>query len=242
MDLQNALSVAAKDLETIRTKRTIMVYTIGFPIGLSVLFTLIVQNEMGSSIPDTYQLGLESLVYFFVVVAAILPSSIAAYSIVGEKIEKSLEPLLATPMTDDEILLGKEIAAFVPPILSTWLGASIFMVSADLITRPGLSYYYFPNGFADVSLFVLAPLAAVFGIEVAVILSSRVTDVRGVNQIAGLMWAPFVFIFLAAVTGTVTLSASFLLVVSLAVALIDLLLYFLSRATFRREEILTRWK
>ena len=49
---------------------------------------------------------------YLVLIAAILPSIIASYSFVGEKIEKSLEPLLATPTTDGELLLGKSLAAF----------------------------------------------------------------------------------------------------------------------------------
>ena len=145
---------------------------------------------------SNYQLGLESLTYFFVVLAAVLPASIAAYSIVGEKIEKSLEPLLATPATDGEILLGKSIAAFVPPILTLWAGASIFMVAADYLTYSELSYNFFPNWTAGIMLFLLAPLAAIFSIECAVIASSRVTDARGANQIASLMFIPFMAIFL----------------------------------------------
>jgi ABC-2 type transport system permease protein len=88
-----------------------------FPLILSVGFSVVVEGDIApsSGIVSDYALGLNSLVYFFVVLAAILPASIAAYSIVGEKIEKSLEPLLATPTTDGEILLGKTIAAFVPP-------------------------------------------------------------------------------------------------------------------------------
>ena len=33
-----------------------------------------------------------------------LPANLASYSMVGEKVERSLEPLLATPASDGEIL------------------------------------------------------------------------------------------------------------------------------------------
>ena len=65
-----------------------------------------------------------------VVISAFLPSIIASYSFVGEKIEKSLEPLLATPTTDGELLLGKSLAAFIPCIAVTYFGAAI---SASII-------------------------------------------------------------------------------------------------------------
>ncbi len=161
----------------------------------------------------------------------------------GEKIEKTLEPLLATPTTDDEILLGKGIAAFLPPILSTWLGASIFMAATDFILKDaGLGYYYFPNWNAGVMLLLLAPLAAVLSVEVAVIASSRVTDVRGANQIAGLLFIPFVVVFFLGAEGVFPFGVSILLVFAFIVFVLDLGLYFVAKATFNREEILTKWK
>jgi ABC-2 type transport system permease protein len=240
MNLGTSLTVAAKELKVIRRKKSIISYILVFPFLLSVLFLFIVQNQVVSS--SEYSLGLESLTYFFVVLAAVLPASIAAYSIVGEKVEKSLEPLLATPTTDGEILLGKSIAAFVLPVLTIWAAATFFMAATDYLTYGALSFYYFPNWTCEVMLFLLAPLAAIFSIETAVIASSRVSDVRGANQIASLMFLPFMGVFLAGVEGVFAFNADNLLVVSGIVLIIDVALLFLSTATFRREEILTKWR
>ena len=228
----------------LRRKKSILAYIIGIPLILSVLFSLVVKNSIvsPSGIVADYDVGLQSLTYFFVVFAAILPASIAAYSIVGEKVEKSLEPLLAAPVTDSEILLGKSLAAFAPPILATWAGAAIFMVSADVQTHDLLGFYYFPNWNAAIMLALLAPLAAIMSIELAVIASSRVSDVRGATQIAGLMFVPFMIIFIAAVDGTLTFSLSNLLIISAVILVIDTVLFFFSTSTFHREEILTKWK
>jgi ABC-2 type transport system permease protein len=161
---------------------------------------------------------------------------------VGEKVEKSLEPLLATPVSDGEILLGKSIAAFLPSILSIWAGASIFMATTDLQTYSSLSFYYFPNWNAVIMLFLLAPLAAITSIELAVIISSRVTDVRGANQFASLMFVPFMVVFVAAIEGVFPFSISNLLVFSLFLVVVDIALFRLSRSVFKREDILTKWK
>ncbi len=237
--------IALKEMKVIRRKKSIMGYIVALPILLSIVFSLIVKNQIVSSsngISSQYQLGLEALTYIFVVMAAVLPSSIAAYSIVGEKVEKSLEPLLATPTSDIEILLGKGVASFLPPMISIWVGATIFMFATDSLTYNLLSFYYFPNWSAGIMLFLLAPLASIFGIEVSVILSSRVTDIRGANQLAGLMWIPFMGIFIAGVDGIIDFGVGSLLVISVIVLIIDLGLFFLSKATFNREEILTKWK
>jgi ABC-type Na+ efflux pump permease subunit len=237
--------IARKELKVISRKKSIMFYSVGLPILIAIVFSLVIRNQVASGIPSAQQLSLggESIIYLFVVLATVLPSTIAAYSIVGEKIEKTLEPLLATPTTDGEILLGKGIAAFILPIVSTWIGASIFMVTTDyILLNAGLGYYYFPTWYAGVMLLLLAPLAGVLSIEVAVIASSRVSDVRGANQIAGLMFIPFVLIFVAGVQGLFTFSIGTLLVFSLVVLVFDVGLFFVSKSTFNREEILTKWK
>ena len=66
---------------------------------------------------------------WFLIGAAVIPATIASYSLVGEKIQKSLEPLLATPMTDGEILLGKTISGLVIPLGAVYAGSVIYMSS-----------------------------------------------------------------------------------------------------------------
>ena len=235
--------IARKELKVIGRKRSIMFYNVGLPLLVAVVFSLEIKNLTASGIPASLQFGAEFIIYLFVLLATVLPSTIAAYSIVGEKVEKTLEPLLATPTTDDEILLGKGIAAFLPPIISTWAAAPIFMAASDFILiNAGLGYYYFPNWNAGVMLFLLAPLAGVLSIEVAVIASSKVSDVRGANQIAGLMFIPFVLILIAAGEGLFTFNVVNLLIFSGIVSIIDVILSVLNKSTFNREEILTKWK
>jgi ABC-type Na+ efflux pump permease subunit len=237
--------IAHKELKVIFRKRSIIFYNVGLPLLIAIVFSLVINNEATSLIPSTQQLqlGTESITYIFVILATVLPSTIAAYSIVGEKVEKTLEPLLATPTTDDEILLGKSIAAFILPIITTWIGATIYMTAADYILyNAGLGYYYFPNWNAGVMLFLLAPIAGVLSIEIAVIASSRVSDVRGANQIAGLLFIPFVLVFGAGVQGLFSFSIPNLLIFSGIVVIADVVLFFLSRSIFKREEILTKWK
>jgi len=58
----------------------------------------------------------------FMMLPVIIPVTIAAYSIVGEKTTHSLEPLLATPITTAELLAGKSLAAALPAIFVGWIG------------------------------------------------------------------------------------------------------------------------
>jgi ABC-type Na+ efflux pump permease subunit len=99
--------IARKELKVIGRKRSIIFYNVGLPILVAVAFSFVIRSQTANGIPDTLAIGAESIIYIFVVLATVLPSTIAAYSIVGEKVEKTLEPLLATPTTDGEILLER---------------------------------------------------------------------------------------------------------------------------------------
>jgi ABC-2 type transport system permease protein len=242
MTLGAAWKIARKEFKIIRRKKSILLYTFGLPIAIGIAFSFVVENDVVNSSVTSAALGLADLTFIFVILAAVLPTSFAAYSIVGEKVEKSLEPLLATPTTDNEILLGKSLAAFLPSMVGVWIGAGIVMGVSDYLTKPTLGYYYFPTAVPVIMLLVLAPLAELLGIEVAVILSSRVSDVRGANQLGGLMWAPFMALFFLGVEGIISFDPVGLVIISSIVLILDAALYFVGKSVFNREEILTKWK
>jgi ABC-2 type transport system permease protein len=162
MDLATSWIIASKDLKVFRRKRNVVYGTIIFPLVIAILFPTVIEfteRNRGRGISVAALPGLlNSFSFFFVIVAATVPTGIASYSIVGEKVEKSLEPLLATPTTDGEILLGKSIAAFIPPIAATCVGASIFMMLIDYVTYTKLGYLYFPNWNIGIILQYLNPL------------------------------------------------------------------------------------
>jgi ABC-2 type transport system permease protein len=116
------------------------------------------------------------------------------------------------------------------------------MAFIDAITHGTLGYLYFPNPSMVVALFAVTPLACTLSVEVNILVSSKVNDVRTAQQFGGLMVLPFAVIYVAGEIGIITLNSTNLLLISAAILIIDTLLFFLSRSTFRREEILTKWK
>jgi ABC-2 type transport system permease protein len=185
---------------------------------------------------------INSFSFFLVIGASIVPLGIASYSIVGEKVERSLEPLLATPLTDGEILLGKTVSAVLPTLVAMYAGAAVFMAGIDAVTFQKLGYYYFPNWTIGVLLLVLVPIAIVMSVLFSVIVSSRVNDVRSASSFGILMFFPFLAIYLASEIGIISLDINSLLIISGVLLAVDVALFFVSTATFRREEILTKWK
>jgi ABC-2 type transport system permease protein len=240
--------IAAKDFKTYRRKKNIIYSLAVVPLIIAVLIPTVIgysgHRNGGSGIPATELLTLlPAFLFFYVILAAYLPTPIASYTIVGEKVEKSLEPLLATPTTDGEILLGKGIAAFIPPLVAVLGGATVFMILMDVMTRSKLGYYFFPNGDAAAVLLVLVPLAVLLSVQVNVIVSSRISDVRTGQQLGVLTILPFAGLYVAGELDIIDLGSTttFLIIVAILIV-VDILLFFISRATFRREEILTKWK
>ena len=247
MRLSKSWIIASKDFAIFRKKRNILYSILIVPLLVSVLFPAVVAfagRNGGRGIPAAQlPVLLPAFAFFYLILAGFIPTSIASYSIVGEKVEKCLEPLLATPTTDGEILLGKGISAFLPPIAAILGGSAVFMVLMDLVTRGTLGYNFFPNWNAGIVLFLMVPLTAIMSVEWNVIISSRVSDVRVAMQLGALAVLPFGGIYVGGELNLIPLGeTSNLLIIASVLLVVDLLLLYVARATFRREEILTKWK
>jgi len=233
-----------KEFAVFRKKSYIIYSLVALPLILSLLLPLAfyfthVFTEVPASVLVTL---LRSESTIFIILAALLPAVIGSYSIIGEKLEKSLEPLLATPSSDGELLLGKSLAAFVPSVGASYIGAALFIIVVDWFTFPVLGYLIFPDWGMVVMLLSTVPLACAFSVELNIIVSSRVNDVRAAQQLGSLVVLPLIAIYILGQTGTVEIDPYHLLIISAILLLADVLLSFASRRTFQREEILTKWK
>ena len=241
MRISKAWIVAAKDLKVFLRKRYAIYSLVLFPLIVSIGLPLVIRL-VGAKLSSTQlPIRLDAFSFFFLIGAATLPTILASYSLVGEKIEKSLEPLLATPITDSELLLGKSIAAFIPPVGAIYISSIVFMVLANLVTHNTLGYSYFPNWTIGLILLLLAPLLAILSIEWSVLVSSRASDPRAA-QMQGLFIAfPLIAIYVASEVGAISLDTRNLLIISAVILAADIILLFLSTKSFHREEILTKW-
>ena len=253
MRLWKSLIVTKKDLSVFRKNRYVLYSLIAMPIILGVVLPIIFIFALNAEITSgalSHEQALAAAgqivdlaTMYFVLIPAILPSIIASYSFVGEKIEKSLEPLLATPTTDGELLLGKSLASFIPCMVVTYVGAAISAIIIDAwsVTTSQIGTILIPNPYWLMVIGVIAPLACIMSVEANIIVSSKVNDIRAAQQLGGLIVLPLVFLVIFASTSA-QLSTIITLVVIAALAVADIALFYLSKATFQREEILTKWK
>src|SRR5947208_12145033 len=247
MRLSKSWIIASNDFAIFLKNRNFLYSILIVPLLVSVLFPAVVAfagRNGGRGIPAAQlPVLLPAFAFFYLILAGFIPTSIASYSIVGEKVEKCLEPLLATPTTDGEILLGKGISAFLPPIAAILGGSAVLLLLMALVTRGTPGYDFFPNWNAGIVLFLMVPLAAIMSVEWNVILSSRVSDVRVAMQLGALVVLPLGGIYVGGELNVIPLGdTSNLLIIVAILLVVDLLLLYVARATFRGEEILTKWR
>jgi len=244
--LADVLTIAGKDVSVTMRRRSIVTALVLFPLlvgfGLPLVLVLAGRKTGGLPSADVLSRLLTSFQFFFVIGAATLPTAIASYSFVGEKVERSLEPLLATPVTDVDVLLGKALAAVVPSVVSMWIGVTVFMTVADIQAHDKLGYWFFPNTTAVIAMLILVPLVAMASAEVSVLVSARASDVRSAQQAGTLIVIPFAALYVASELGVITLDPGSMLALAAGLLVLVVALFFAARAAFNREEILTRWK
>lgn len=178
----------------------------------------------------------------FMMMPVIIPVTIAAYSIVGEKAIHSLEPLLATPITTLELLAGKSLAAALPAILIGWSSFGIFLAALPLIGVSRVVIHYIAGPTWLLAVLVAGPLMAVAAVNFALFVSSRVNDPRVAEQIASILIVPILGLIFAQLAGVIVINLIVMLGFIGGMVLLDIGLIYLGVTIFQREKILTRWK
>jgi len=183
------------------------------------------------------------LIFIFFAMAVAMPTTIASYSFVGEKTNKTLEPLLSTPITDAELLWGKYLAIFVPVMSLILISFTIFGIVVDVMTYPTLGYLLIPDLTWIISIFIITPLVCLMSIALNVLISSKVSDVRTAQQYSALIIVPIIMVFvLGPVLGFAAMGLDVLTLIALVLLASVTFLVWLSLKVFNREDILTSWK
>jgi ABC-2 type transport system permease protein len=167
--------------------------------------------------------------------------SVAAYSVIGEKQARTLEPLLATPITTLELLAAKVLGALLPALGLTLACFTAYLIGIAAAARPGVFWILLaPRSLAIV--FVLGPLAALAALQLAVCVSSRVNDARSAQQIGAMIILPLAALLVALLAGALQLTLPVIGAIVLVLLVLNGVLAWIATVLFDRESILTRWR
>jgi ABC-2 type transport system permease protein len=178
----------------------------------------------------------------FMVLPMAIPGTIAAYSIVGEKTTRSLEPLLATPISTAELLVGKCLAAAIPAVVATYGAFAVFAAGSWIMVRNKMLLGALLDVRWLIAIIIVGPLLAILEVTFALMVSSRVNDPRVAEQISMVIILPLLAGFFGQMAGWFVLDRQVISIVAVVMLLVDVLMFYLATQFFQREAILTRWK
>jgi ABC-2 type transport system permease protein len=205
-------------------------------------------REMAPAMPVMAELAPDAAVQAFLLhqflpllllVPVIGAMTLVTTSIVGEKQARSLEPLLATPITTAELLGAKTAVAFLVALALLGAGFGSLVAGAAMLAQPGVAGTLFTaRPLALVT--ALAPAAAAAALVVGVVASSRARDARTAQQFGVVVVLPVVALFIAQLGGRL-LHTGWILAAAALLWAVAALLTWIGVHLFDREHILTKW-
>jgi ABC-type transport system involved in multi-copper enzyme maturation permease subunit len=133
----------------------------------------------------------EHALLYMLAIPVLVPATLASYSVVGERLQATLEPVLTTPVRRQELLLGKALAAFVPAVAVAYTVFALFVAVVELFAAPGVAPALI-RGPDLLAQLVFTPLLATWSIWVGIAISARCSDPRTAGQLAILASLPTV--------------------------------------------------
>lgn len=184
------------------------------------------------------------VVYYFAPMYLILPlmvsSVVAADSLAGEKERRTLEALLYTPTTDQELYIAKLLAAWLPAIAVAWLGFIVYSVVVNVAAWPTFGYIFFPNTMWWILALWVAPAVAGVGLGATVLISARVNTFQEAYQLGGLVVLPVVALMISQSAGALYLGPAIVFLLGLGAWFIDAVLLYFGMRALRRNALLAR--
>jgi ABC-2 type transport system permease protein len=177
----------------------------------------------------------------FLLMPTTIPSIMAAHSIVGEKLTRTLEPLLASPVRTSEVVLGKLLMSVAVGLIPALVAFGIYAAAAPILLGSRLASIVITARLCATMLLVAPPLA-VLAVCLGMMISSRVNDVQSAQNWAGILVLPVIGFTMSQVIGVVSLSAGALVAAALVLITVDAGAVMLCVNLFEREAILTRWR
>ena len=176
----------------------------------------------------------------YLIMPVFVPILISSHAVAGEKERRTLEPLLASPITPLELLIGKSLASLVPSFAICVLAFVGLCVTVDAVTWEVVRGPLLPNAMWIFGVFVIAPLFAFFGNGVSVVISARVGDARLAQQLSGLFVLPLVGLAGGQFAGFLKAGVAYYAALGAFVLLLDLGLVMAARRLFDRERMMSR--
>jgi ABC-type Na+ efflux pump permease subunit len=176
----------------------------------------------------------------YLLVPLMVATVIAADSFAGERERKTLEALLHSPTSDDELLVAKVLAAWVPAVVIGVGGFLVYCVVANVVAWPQFGRIFFPTPTWVLLGLWVTPGVAALGLGTMVIVSSRVDSLQAAHQIGSLIVLPVILLLIVQVSGALLFNPVRVAVLGLIIWTAAGIVLRVAAQYFRREQLAVR--
>jgi ABC-type Na+ efflux pump permease subunit len=237
MNFDRIAAVMRKEVREFRRNRFVVSTMAVMPVIFLITPMVTLFNVPASASGTQVRSAVGLLSLLMLIIPLVIPPVIAAYSVVGERLQGTLEPVLTTPVQREELLVGKAAAAFIPSVAIAYGIYFIAAIAVRIGAAPVVSHvvWHAPQMLAQL---LFTPLLAGFSIWVGIGISARASDVRVAQQLATLAGLP-----LLAFTSLISfqvIKPTVQIAIALAVALfvLDVSAYRVVSRMFDRERLI----
>jgi ABC-type transport system involved in multi-copper enzyme maturation permease subunit len=227
-------AIYRKEFRVYRRDRSIVATMAAIPLAITV-FPLLLVTALPASAAASFQ---GDPLVILLGIPALVPSIVATYAVVGERVQGTLEPLLTTAIRREELLLAKALAALVPSLGIAYVMYAAFLVCTKVFAQPAVAsaVIHWPYVLAQV---LFTPLIIMWSTWVGIAISTRSSDVRVAQQLGALAGLPVLALAYLISFNVIQVSLALAVAFAAALVILDALGWRFVAATFDRERLVT---
>jgi ABC-type transport system involved in multi-copper enzyme maturation permease subunit len=231
-------AVIRKEFAEFRRNRLIVFTAAILPVVFLIGPTAEILTIKASALSTTLGKKVDYSLFLPLMVPVLVPAMLSAFSVVGERDQGTLEPVLTSPVGRAELLIGKAVAIFLPAVALCYLMFGVFVAITQLAASAPVAAAVRQAPQLPAAL-VFIPLLAAWTIWIGLAVSTRVSDTRAAQQLSVLASLPP--LALAALMSFQVISPTFGLAAALAGGLlaVDSAACLLVARLFDRERLIT---
>jgi ABC-type transport system involved in multi-copper enzyme maturation permease subunit len=234
-DTRRTRAIVRKELREYRRTRSVVGAMAVFPL-IFVIQLLVALFGLNSS--DASQLAQRHVLLYMLGVPALVPAALAAASIVGERQQGTLEPVLTTPIRREELVAAKALAPLIPGVAIAYAIYAVFLACVELFAAPGVAPALI-RGPDLLAQLIFTPLLAAWSIWIAIVISARSSDIRAAQQLSIVASLPTVVVTTLIAVGTIHATLGLALGCGVALLLGNRLGWRIASASLDRERLVT---
>ena len=229
-------AIYRKELREYRRNRQIVITMAMLPLLFSVYPAIEIFALPGSAADE---LRAKQPLIYMLAIPAMVPATVAAYSVAGERQQNSLEPVLTTPIRDEEFLIGKALAALLPSLVVSYAVFGVFLLAVELFAKPSVAAAIL-RGPAILGELAFIPLITMLAIWAGVAISTRTADPRVATQLSVLVSFPAIAVTTVTSIGLIRVTAPAAAMIGVVLLIVDVVGWRVVAPLFSRERLITR--